>query len=177
MQLVWAEFVVKSYQEIRNQNLIRQNYEQSCGAAALASVINLLDNAKLKEIDVLNKFETNSTNMVSFYDLKNASNNLNYEAKAYQISRDLLEKIQIPIIVKIEDDPRFPHFVVVINQVGNFIAILDPSFGEYISSKEQFYRLWDKSNLGGYALIIAPKSQISDKFKLNLPNKILFEIK
>ncbi|EAI2894253.1 peptidase C39, partial [Campylobacter upsaliensis] len=33
-----AEFVVKSYQEIKNEKVIRQNYEESCGAASLATL-------------------------------------------------------------------------------------------------------------------------------------------
>ncbi|EAI3152765.1 peptidase C39, partial [Campylobacter coli] len=31
-----AEWVVKSYQEIKNERVIRQTYEQSCGASSLA---------------------------------------------------------------------------------------------------------------------------------------------
>lgn len=42
------------------------------------------------------------------------------------------------MLVKIEDDPRFPHFVVIINHKGNYLQALDPSHGEYISSKSQF---------------------------------------
>ena len=38
-----AEFVVKSYQEIKNEKVVRQNYEESCGAASLATLINTLD--------------------------------------------------------------------------------------------------------------------------------------
>ncbi|MCH5322814.1 MAG: hypothetical protein J1E31_04440 [Helicobacter sp.] len=29
-----ADFIVKSYQEIKNQKAVRQNYEESCGASA-----------------------------------------------------------------------------------------------------------------------------------------------
>ena len=28
-----ADFIVKSYQEIKNQRVVRQNYEESCGAS------------------------------------------------------------------------------------------------------------------------------------------------
>lgn len=37
-----AEWVVKSYQEI----VIRQTYEQSCGASSLATLLNILDDQK-----------------------------------------------------------------------------------------------------------------------------------
>lgn len=45
------------------------------------------------------------------------------------------------------------------NYKGDYIKVFDPNFGEYISSKEQFYKLWDKSGNGGYILIVEPKIQ------------------
>lgn len=41
-----AEWVVKSYQEIKNERVIRQTYEQSCGASSLATLLNILDDQK-----------------------------------------------------------------------------------------------------------------------------------
>ncbi len=38
--VMWAEFKAKSIQELKNENFIRQNYEESCGAASLANVLN-----------------------------------------------------------------------------------------------------------------------------------------
>lgn len=49
------------------------------------------------------------------------------------MDRNLFDKLNIPVLVKVENDPRYPHFVVAINHKGDFITILDPSFGEYIS--------------------------------------------
>ena len=37
---MWAEFKAKSIQELKNANFVRQNYEESCGAASLANVLN-----------------------------------------------------------------------------------------------------------------------------------------
>ena len=59
-----------------------------------------------------------------------------------------------------------------INYDGDYLVILDPSHGEYIASKFQFYSLWDRDKKGGYALLINPKLQ---KEKINFSNKIFFE--
>lgn len=48
-----AEFVVKSYAEIKNEKVVRQNYEESCGAASLAILLNLFDDNNLTELDLL----------------------------------------------------------------------------------------------------------------------------
>ncbi|MGV2393915.1 UNVERIFIED_CONTAM: cysteine peptidase family C39 domain-containing protein [Campylobacter lari] len=173
-----AEFIVKSYQEIKNENVIRQTYEESCGASSLATLINILDDKKFTELDLL-KIMSNQelyTDMVSFADLSDAVKKLGYESNSYQINRDNLNKlINIPMLVKIENDPRFPHFVVIINYKGGYLQVFDPSYGEYISSKSQFFSVWDRYNKGGYALIVAPKKELK-KFKLNIPKYLFFEI-
>jgi len=174
-----AEFVVRSYKELRNRGMIRQSYEESCGAASIATLINNLDFKNISEKDTLEQMRENNkdlnTDMVSFKQLQDAAAKLGYESKGYQISRELLNKLNIPVLVKIESDPRYPHFVVVINHPGDFITVLDPSFGKYISSKNEFYSVWDKNNQGGYALILAPNNDFKREYNIELPNKSLFQ--
>lgn len=174
-----ANFIVKSYQELRNQKVIRQNYEESCGASALATLINLIDDNNLTELDLLKLMSQKElyTDMVSFADLEEAVKKLDFKNNSFLINRQILnELINIPILVKIESDPRYPHFVVIINHKGAFLQVLDPSFGEYISSKREFYSVWDKDNKGGYALIIVPKKELKT-FTLNIPKALHFEFK
>ncbi|HEF3109862.1 TPA: C39 family peptidase [Campylobacter jejuni] len=174
-----AEWVVKSYQEIKNEIVIRQTYEQSCGASSLATLLNILDDRKFDELKLLKTMSGQNlyTDMVSFADLNDAVKKLGYESNSYQINRENLDKlVNIPMLVKIEDDPRFPHFVVIINHKGNYLQILDPSHGEYISSKSQFFSIWDRYNKGGYVLIVAPKKDLKS-FKLNTPKSLHFDFR
>ncbi|EAJ8044893.1 TPA: C39 family peptidase [Campylobacter coli] len=174
-----AEFIVKSYQEIKNERVIRQTYEQSCGASSLATLLNILDDRNFDELKLLKTMSGQNlyTDMVSFADLNDAVKKLGYESNSYQINRENLDKlVNIPVLVKIEDDPRFPHFVVIINHKGNYLQILDPSHGEYISSKSQFFRIWDRYNKGGYVLIVAPKKDLKS-FKLNTPKSLHFDFR
>lgn len=175
--LLQAEFVVKSLQELRNQRVVRQTYEESCGASSVATLINLIDNQKLSELDLLQTMSEKElyTDMVSFADLEEAVKKKGFETNSFRIDRQNLDKLlNIPLLVKIEDDPRFPHFVVIINHKGSFIQVFDPSYGEYISSKREFYSVWYKNNKGGYALVVLPKKELAD-FKLNLPKALDFE--
>ncbi|AWI34402.1 C39 family peptidase [Helicobacter apodemus] len=172
-----AEFIVQSYQEIKNQRVVRQTYEESCGASSLATLINLIDNQKLNELEILKLMSEKSlhTDMVSFTELKTAVQKLGFEANSYALNREIFNKlINIPLLVKIEDDPRFPHFVVIINHKGNYLQILDPSYGEYISSKREFYSIWDRDKKGGYALVVVPKQEFK-RLDFNFPNKLNFE--
>ena len=119
-----AEWVVKSYQEIKNERVIRQTYEQSCGASSLATLLNILDDQKkFDELELLKIMSGQElyTDMVSFADLNDAVKKLGFQSNSYQINRENLDKlVNIPMLVKIEDDPRFPHFDIVINHKGNY---------------------------------------------------------
>lgn len=63
-----AEWVIKSYQEIKNERVIKQTYEQSCGASSLATLINMLDDKKFDELKLLQTMSGQKlyTDMVSF---------------------------------------------------------------------------------------------------------------
>ncbi|WP_273337489.1 C39 family peptidase [Campylobacter avium] len=151
-----AEFAVKSINELRNENFVRQGYEESCGAASIANLVNFFSLRQIKEEDVLG-FLNQKTDMLSFLELKNAAQKMGYESEGYILSRQEFENLSLPVLVKVENDPRFPHFVVVINQKGDFVRILDPNFGSYIASRKEFFSIWDKDDKGGYTLIILPK--------------------
>lgn len=157
VNLVWAEFNAKSIQELKNENFIRQNYEESCGAASLANVINFHSLKQFNEKEIL-EFLQQKTDMLSFAELKGVAMKMGYESEGFILTRAHLDEINTPLLVKIENDPRFPHFVVVLNFKGDFVRILDPNFGTYTASKKEFFSVWDKDKEGGYALIILPKN-------------------
>lgn len=156
VNLVWAEFNVKSIQELKDENFVRQNYEESCGAASLANVINFYSLKQFGEKEILGFLEQ-KTDMLSFAELKTAAVKMGYESEGFVLVREHLDEINAPLLVKVENDPRFPHFVVVLNHKGDFVRILDPNFGAYLASKKEFFSVWDKDKKGGYALIILPK--------------------
>ena len=166
-----AEFIVQSYQEIKNQRVIRQSYEESCGASSLATLLNILNQNNFTELEILKTMSESklNTDMVSFTDLKAAVQKLGFKANSYSLDREILNQlVKIPMI---ENDPRFPHFVVIINHKGNYLQIFDPNYGEYISSKKEFYSIWDRDKKGGYALIVAPKKDLKS-FNLTLPRSL-----
>lgn len=177
VNLAWAEFNVKSIQELKDENFVRQNYEESCGVASLANVINFYSLKQFGEKEVLGFLEQ-KTDMLSFAELKTAAVKMGYESEGFTLAREHLDEINAPLLVKIENDPRFPHFVVVLNHKGDFVRILDPNFGAYLASKNEFFSVWDKEKKGGYALIILPKNfeSFEDKilhfFGENLLDKI-----
>lgn len=151
-------FKVVSFAKIKTSETVLQNYEESCGAAALATLMGLFGVQK-SEKDILDK--TAKTDMLSFAELSNTAKEFGFKSEGYKIDKSVFEKLTFPVIAKIEREKNYPHFVVVINQKGDFVSVLDPNFGQYFISKNEFYELWEKSKKG-YILIAVPKGGIAN---------------
>jgi len=63
--------------------------------------------------------------------------------KAIKINLKILKTIKIPVIARIARDRNYPHFVV-IKGFKNFILVLDPNYGKYILSFDEFNKIWTK---------------------------------
>ena len=163
-------FVSKSLSEVRTTHAVRQAYEESCGAAALATLLNLYG-AKKSEKDIL--LLASKTDMLSFEELGRIARELGYEAAGYQLSKEVFEKSRIPVLALVVREAEFPHFVVAVNHSGDFVEVFDPSFGDYISSKRDFYAMWEFAS-GGFALIVAPKGYVRKEFEFKAPAGVFF---
>jgi uncharacterized protein len=165
-------FAVTSFAKLKSQNTVLQNYEESCGAAALATLMGLFGVQK-SEKEVLDKVA--KTDMLSFSELSNAAKEFGFRAQGYRMDKNSFEKLTVPVIAKIEREKEFPHFVVVINHAGDFVTLLDPSFGRYVLDKEEFYKMWELGK-DGYILVALPKVVSAiPALKLQLPDSIFFE--
>ncbi len=164
-------FNVTSLHELKSANTVRQSFEESCGAAALATIMGLFGTKK-SEAEIMDKFAT--TNMVSFTQLADTAKEFGYEVEGYKVSRENFEKLTIPVIAKVERERSFPHFVVVLNHSGDFTTVLDPNYGRYIITKDEFCNIWADEGQG-YILIVVPNLAFAKPdINLELPNKNLF---
>jgi predicted double-glycine peptidase len=113
------------------------------------------------------------TDMLSFANLAEIAKSMGYQAQGYKISREIFEKTKVPLLVLVVREADFPHFVVVINQSGDFVNVFDPSFGDYIASKKDFFSIWEFAS-GGFALVVLPPEYKTRDFSMNLPPDIFF---
>ncbi|MFA6143554.1 MAG: cysteine peptidase family C39 domain-containing protein [Sulfurimonas sp.] len=105
-------FKVVSFAKIKTSETVLQNYEESCGAAALATLMGLFGVQK-SEKDILDK--TAKTDMLTFAELSNTAKEFGFKSEGYKIDKSVFEKLTFPVIAKIEREKDYPHFVVVIN--------------------------------------------------------------
>ena len=167
-----TNFKVTPFSVLKLKGTVIQNFESSCGAAALATIMNLYGE-KFSENQIIEK--ASSTDMLSFAQMAKISKELGYNASGYKIDTNIFESLKTPIIARIDNRENYAHFVVVMNHPGDFVSILDPSFGYYVQSKKEFFEWWNEETYG-YVLIVMPQkiASLLPTIPLNLPNRLLF---
>lgn len=145
---------VLSLIEKRHQNVVLQQWELSCAAAALATILRYQHGIPATErsvaLGMLSRKEYLSNPELlrlrqgfSLLDLKRYVDNLGYEGIGLgQLSfEDLLERA--PIIVPVNLN-GYPHFVVFRGATTNSVLIADPAFGNVTIPTHKFINGWIK---------------------------------
>jgi len=166
-----TNFKVAPFSALKLKGTILQGFELSCGAAALATIMNLYGE-QIGEKQVLDKAST--TDMLSFSEMAKISKEFGFNASGYKIDTAIFESLKVPVIARIDNRENYSHFVVVMNHSGDFVSILDPSFGSYVQSKKEFFQWWNEETYG-YILVVMPEKVASfPTIPLNIPNRTLF---
>ena len=158
---VLAEGPVRSLLEIRREGVVVQQWDTSCGAAALATVLThafddpvaekTVAQGMLKRTDPL---RIRVRGGFSLLDMKRFAESRGYAATGYRgLSVEQLLQMRAPI-VPIEEYGN-PHFVVVRGMSEGEVDIADPAFGNRRVPIERFRAVW-KDGIG--FVITRPRS-------------------
>jgi predicted double-glycine peptidase len=143
---------VTSYTELRFRGIVRQTFDLSCGAAALATLIKGYFGIDVDESGVIKDMLENA----STDDAKNIATNgfSMLELKRYAESRGLiaggfrsnkpeeLRKLRAPVVALI-NSRGYNHFVVIRHVRGDEVAVADPVFGNRTETLKQFAKRWN----------------------------------
>ena len=143
---------VLSLYEQRNQLVVRQNFDLSCGAAALATLLVFQHGETLSERDVAiglisrdlylkNPEILKSRQGFSLFDMSRYVDSLGYEGDGLgQLQfKDLAS--MAPIILAM-DFSGYRHFVVYRGHLGNRVLLADPAYGVRTMKRKSFMRSW-----------------------------------
>ena len=126
---------VKSMKEMRQQQMIPQSRDFSCGAAALATIMHYYYGQPVTELDaILGMFKHGDQQDIrkrgfSLLDMKRYANALKYKADGFKVKDvKILKSLTVPVIVLIETG-SYKHFVVIRRVDDRFVYISDPSWG------------------------------------------------
>jgi predicted double-glycine peptidase len=143
---------VRSLLEMRRDRVVIQEWDLSCGAAALATILNFQHNNPVEEREIAiglmgrEEYVTNPALVqirqgFSLLDLKRYVDARGYEGIGYgKLSvEDLIERA--PVMVPI-DTNGYNHFVVFRGTYGNRVLLADPAWGNRTMTIDKFKRKW-----------------------------------
>jgi predicted double-glycine peptidase len=144
----WPERPVRSLLEIRHEALIPQRWDNSCGAAALATVLRYYKGVRTNE-EVVARGMLRQTDPLrvrvrggfSLLDMQRYLARIGFRGDGYarMTLADLAQ--HAPMIVPLTLH-GYPHFVVVRGMTAVGVSIGDPSFGNYEMERSAFTETW-----------------------------------
>lgn len=138
---------VKSVKESRFETVIKQRYDFSCGAAAVATLLTFYYDRPTTEQDAfLAMYEAGDKNQIktagfSLFDMKRYLESKSLRADGFKIGLDKLATASIPAITIIETN-GFRHFIIVKGITDKEVLVGDPALGTKIYSRADFEAVW-----------------------------------
>lgn len=138
---------VESLLERRYRHVVRQQFDFSCGAAALATLLKHAYGLNLDEATVLAGMwgvsdpEQVRTRGFSLLEMKHYLEKLGYRGRGYEIDLSRLGRINVPTIV-LMDVNGYQHFVVLKTVSDGWVHVADPALGNKRYSVDEFIETW-----------------------------------
>jgi predicted double-glycine peptidase len=155
---------IKSWKELRDEALTKQNLDYSCGAASMSTILNGFYGKAVTEEEIL-KAMNKEDGMASFADMAAVLPRLwpqggqgEFKGMGLALSFEQLQQLRIPAIVYLRyrgDD----HFSVLRGISEDTVWLGDPSWGNRRFSTHQFLEMWetrDDADHKGKVLLILP---------------------
>jgi predicted double-glycine peptidase len=156
----YTQAVTVSFSDMRFQDLVRQQTDITCGAAALATILRHYYGMDASEGSVAEEILTTATPPqkasiarygFSMLELKKAATQQGLEAGGFRLEDpERLRGIEVPVIALIQVR-GYAHFVVVRGMAKDKVFVADPAFGNRTVDFDDFVQSWD-----GVVLVAVP---------------------
>jgi uncharacterized protein len=167
-----------SMKDRRDLNVVKQRFDFSCGAAALATLLrfgfgdSVTEQQILEELfNLLSEEEKTAARETGFslLHLQRVALARGYQAEGFRLDRHSLSLLGGPVIVFLA--PRgYKHFAVLRGVNGNRVHLADPSRGNMRQPVYAFLRDWLQADDTGIIFAVEPKSGLpAGKMPLLLP--------
>jgi predicted double-glycine peptidase len=139
---------VHSMRDLRYRHIVSQQFDYSCGAAALATLLKYGYGIDIPETDLIRQMMVFSTpevvvkNGFSMLDMKKFVETIGLRGRGFRVNTDALYHLQIPVMVLMNLD-GYEHFVIVKHAQDGRIFIADPALGNRILLDEDFAKTWN----------------------------------
>jgi uncharacterized protein len=160
-----------SLKDRRDANVIKQQFDYSCGAAALATILRYGFNDLVTERDVLaqlfgllsgDELQTTLTQGFSLLHLQRVAQARGYQAEGFRLAPQSLAQLSGPVIVYIQ--PRgYRHFAVLRGIKDDRVYLADPSLGNVRMPLYQFLESWRDQSGTGVIFVVEPTAGVPER--------------
>lgn len=140
---------VRSILDQRFEDVSRQQYDYSCGSAAIATLLTRFYDYPISEKEALSAMyavgnqEKIKREGFSLLDMKIYLNSIGFRADGYRDSLDKLKRVNIPAIALVNSN-GYHHFVVISGVTDDSVMLLDSARGKRIVRRNDFERDWNR---------------------------------
>jgi predicted double-glycine peptidase len=155
-----GEKPVRSWKELRDQYVVMQSFDYSCGAAALATLMRYYFGDNVSEEEILigilgsmsrEEVQDREKNGLSLLDLKICAERMGYQAAGVSLDYISLPKLKGPVLIHLETK-EYRHFAVLKGVREDRVFLADPSRGNVRISVDRFAKEWS-----GVALVLGKR--------------------
>jgi predicted double-glycine peptidase len=139
---------LRSYRDIPFRTVVRQQYDYSCGSAALATLLRFHYGQDIDEADVFKAMfvvgdqETIRKVGFSLLDMRTYLESIGMRADGFRISFDTLQQNALPVITVITVG-KYRHFVVIKGVTKEKVLVGDPALGLKTYTRDEFAKMWN----------------------------------
>ena len=165
-----VETPLLSMKDLRDRNVIKQRFDYSCGAAALATILRYGFGDDVTERDVLVQLfnlESEEQKQVSvregfsLLDLQRVAQTRGYRAEGFRLAPQDLSRLSGPVIVFIQ--PRgYRHFAVLRGIRDDRVYLADPSLGNIRMPAYRFLESWLDESGTGVIFVVEPTAGLPE---------------
>lgn len=143
-----TNFPVQSYKERQFKTIVRQQYDFSCGSAALATLLKYHYDWPVEEKDILlSMYSKGDKEKIrkegfSLLDMKQYLASTGFKANGFRADLNKLTSVGIPAIVLI-NNAGYLHFVVVKGVTKDRVLVGDPAMGLKVFERTAFEKMWN----------------------------------
>jgi uncharacterized protein len=139
---------VMSWRDIPFRTVVRQQYDYSCGSAAVATLLRFHYGINVGESEVFESmFERGDQERIrrvgfSMLDMRSYLETRGFTADGLRLDLDRLSTLDVPAIALITHD-NYRHFVVVKGITADRVLVGDPTFGLQTYTRAEFEAVWN----------------------------------
>lgn len=140
---------MRTFRDMRYRELMQQQYDFSCGTAALASLLHYgYGYESVTEIELIERMMVGVdpqqiiANGFSMLDMKRYVESQGMKGFGFRVDTDALYRLKMPVIT-LMDIKGYKHFVVVKGAEAGRVFIADPALGHRVVFENEFAQGWN----------------------------------